>query len=229
MIHFFPPLIFLSIVYLISFVFVKISLKSNFDEYFRSINKFALSAALFFFTIYVILSLFLKYVEFDLELNLVILVINLLLFLSNIDVYLMKIPTTVVLILSLTSALINILIYFNLISSSNVFSTNVLENAVTGFVMYFLVRFLIFITDKKGIGEGDADLVGILSSIFGLIGILSIIIYGTAICLLFILIYKIFLQRNLNLKTAVPFVPVIYTGVLVYLILGKEFLLVAYP
>lgn len=134
----------------------------------------------------------------------------------------MKIPVFLINILFVFGLVYNLFIQIGIIRDAqySILSTNILANILSSIFIYCVIKFIIKITDKKGIGEGDADVLGVLGLYIGFVGISSVLFFGTISSLILIGLHSIY-TKNFDMKLAVPFIPIVITGMLFYSIIGS--------
>ncbi|RMD77272.1 hypothetical protein D6810_01450, partial [Candidatus Dojkabacteria bacterium] len=158
---------------------------------FRSL-KLALSV-LFVFLSELVLFKFLPQ-NLDFESFTVFLLVNTTLYLSHMDVFKFSIPVSALRLILFFALVYNFLILLNRIDKTTILSSNVASNLIASIFMYLLFRIVIILTDRKGIGEGDADLFGLLGFFFGFSASLSILVYSNIIGLIVAIFLIIFLK-----------------------------------
>ncbi|MCI5655426.1 MAG: A24 family peptidase [Candidatus Pseudoruminococcus sp.] len=130
------------------------------------------------------------------------------------DFYVKKIPNKLVLAVYIIRCIIFIPEYF--IYGEDFFA--VMFSSVIGFVICFVVFFLMSLITKGGIGMGDVKLISAMGCLLGLTGTFYTILFGMIICMFAGIGLILFKKKKMKDKLA--FGPFIYFGFLVTIILG---------
>lgn len=184
-------------------------------------KKHAFFIFLYLFYICLNLTLAASSLVYSYEKLLVLILLNLFFFLAYFDTLFFLIPTKLLYLLTSFGLIFNLLVFlFYKGEGSVMLSTDILSNIVGSLSIYFIIKLVILFTDKKGIGEGDADLFLISGLFLGMLGNLYIFVLSSIVGTIFALVGIFFLK--FNRKSVLPFVPFYFLGfgLLILLSLG---------
>lgn len=131
-----------------------------------------------------------------------------------IDFYIKKIPNKLVLGVCIIRCIIFIPEYF--IYGEDFFA--VMFSSIIGFIVCFIVFFLISLATKGGIGMGDVKLISAAGCLLGVAGTFYTILFGMIVCMLAGIGLILFKKKKMKDKLA--FGPFVYFGFLVTILLG---------